>query len=90
MLKQLRTKVYQQVQESLAAGQNIDIAGVKIKVTDLGNDIHVSGFGRDQKPSQVYRGLANAVAAEVMFQIKSKYRDDGPEAALAAIAKERN
>lgn len=69
----------------MAAGKNIKIAGIEIRVLDLGDEIHVTGFGRDLKPSKVYRGLANAVAAEVMAQIKSKYRDAGPEAALAAV-----
>jgi len=88
MLKQLRDEVYKRVQEDLAAGKNIDIAGIKIEVLDLGDEVHVTGFGRDMKPSKVYRGLINAVAAEVMAQIKSKYRDAGPGAALAAVREE--
>lgn len=85
MLKILRSEIRDRVETALKAGQNIDIADVHITVIDLDSEVNVQGFGRMGKPTDTFSGHTNTVTAEVLNQIKSKFRDAGPEAALKAV-----
>ena len=87
MLKQLKNEIHNQVTSAIKAKQSVSIADVKVHVIDAGSDqvfVQVAGenIGRFSIIEQQY---INSTAAAVLDAVKTKFRDAGPEAALAAV-----
>jgi hypothetical protein len=82
-LAALKKEIRNQVKDAIDNRQHIDIGSTHLDVVDCGNDqIYVAGFGRASAKSY---DLVRSVTAEVLSQVKSEYRDAGPQAALDAI-----
>lgn len=85
-MRELKTEIAQQVEASLVAGEDIDIAGVHITVLDLGDaGVYVDGLGRLDRPSTVAKGSVFSVTAQVLARVKARFREEGPGAALRAV-----
>jgi len=87
MLNKLRNEIHNQVKSAIEAKQSIVVANIKVTVYDAGsgnvfvkvNDDTIGRFG------VIEQQYINQTAAAVFKLIKTKFRDAGPEAALAAV-----
>ena len=83
---ELKKEVREKVNTALQQGKNIDIADIHIEVMEVDADhVVVQGFGRDKKPNHVYVGQLDDITSHILSQIKNRFRDAGPEAALKAV-----
>jgi len=86
MINQMRQEIKDKVQEAVKDGKDIDIAGVKIRILDQGDQFVAEGFGRDHKPTAVSQSdVVRSICSEILHQVKTRFREAGPEAALEAI-----
>ena len=89
-LDELKKEIRERVNVAMQQGTNIDIADIHIEVMEVDADhIYVQGFGRDKKPSHIYIGQLDNVTSHILSQIKNRFRDAGPEAALNAVREDK-
>jgi len=83
-MRELKNTIWERVRDAVARGQDINLGPVHRRVQDHGAFCWVEGFGRVDKPTDVYRPVElRQLYAEVLGAIRASF--ETPQKALEAI-----